>query len=116
MLRYFLKYENEEEYLRALCILFLPFRNEKSEIHNKDIKALYELNKYTIEERRNKFEKHKEIVEVIREVEANKEDLDEENIYLDEETTTHEEIADFEKHVKQQAKKVLTKFSAKDYL
>ena len=29
VIRYFLKYDNEVEYYRALCILFLPFRNEK---------------------------------------------------------------------------------------
>ena len=38
VIRYFLKYDNEEEYLRALCILFLPFRNEMQEIHSKDLK------------------------------------------------------------------------------
>ena len=31
---------------------------------------------------------------------------------MDEETTNHEEIADFEKHVKQLAKKVLTNYNA----
>ena len=119
VLRYFLKYENEEEYFLALCILFLPFRNEKVDIHTKDMKTLYDEQKEVIEERRNKFEKHKSIVDMIREVEKNKEtsdtleeDEDEENIYMDEETTTQDEVADFEKHVKEQAKKVLNNYNA----
>ena len=117
VLRYFLKYENKEEYLRALCILFLPFRNERSDIHTKDIKSLYEENKISIEKRRDKFEKHKAIVEMIREAEKEKEndnleeDIEEDDIYIDEETTTLDEIADFEKHVKQQASKVVNNFN-----
>ena len=50
VLRYFLKYTNEEEMYRALCILFLPFRNEMKEIHSKDVKALYLENQDQIEE------------------------------------------------------------------
>ena len=45
VIRYFLKYENEEEYFRALCILFLPFRNERQDIHKKDVRDLYHENK-----------------------------------------------------------------------
>ena len=76
VVRYFLKYDNEEEYFRALCILFLPFRNEKSDIHTKDVEALYKENIETIEERRSKFEKHRAMVDMIREVENNKETVD----------------------------------------
>ena len=101
-----------------LCILFLPFRNEKSDIHSGDVEFLYNENKEMIEDRRSKFEKHSAMVDMIREVEKNQEASDsleetdeEENIYIDEETTTKEEIADFEKHVKEQAKKVITKYN-----
>ena len=69
IIRYFLKYDNEEEYFRALCILFLPFRNERQDIHNKDVKMLYLENEERIEATRNRFEKHKHIVDIIREAE-----------------------------------------------
>ena len=77
IIRYFLKYENDEEYYRALCILFLPFRNERMEIHKEDVRELYKMNMDKIEENRKKFEKHTEMVEVIKELDANNEKLDE---------------------------------------
>ena len=49
VLRYFLKFDNEEEYYRALCILFLPFRDETREIHSCNVKELYNLHKSEIE-------------------------------------------------------------------
>ena len=64
-IRYFLKYENDEEYYRALCILFLPFRNEKLEIHKENVEELYNKNINIIEENRNVFEKHREMVDII---------------------------------------------------
>ena len=36
VLRYFLRHDNEAELARALCILFMPFKNEVAEIHDKD--------------------------------------------------------------------------------
>ena len=63
---------NDEEYYRALCILFLPFRNENDDIHKKNVEQLYNENKEQIEEERNKFEKHKDMVNILREVESRK--------------------------------------------
>ena len=40
VIRYFLRYEHEKEYYRALCILFLPFRNEMADIHLRDVEEL----------------------------------------------------------------------------
>ena len=117
VIRYFLKYDNEEEYLRALCTLFLPFRNEIRDIHSKDLKKLYEENRQTIETNRQKYEKHKTLIDVIKETEERKEDdfddLEEsESQYIDEETTLEEEIEDFEKKMKAEAKRVLNNFSS----
>ena len=41
ILRYYLRYENEEELQRAKLILFYPFRNEMEQIHERDIDELY---------------------------------------------------------------------------
>ena len=117
VIRYFLKYDNEEEYLRALCTLFLPFRNEMNDIHSKDLKELYEDNKHTIETNRQKYEKHKTLIDIIKEAEESKEedsdDLEEsESPYIDEETTPEEEIEDFEKKMKADAQRVLNNFNA----
>ena len=66
VLRYFLKYDSEEELCRALCILFLPFRNEMIDLHSKDPICLYEENMEIVEMNRNKYEKHKVLVDKIR--------------------------------------------------
>ena len=74
VIRYFLKYDNEEEYLRALCILFLPFRNEMTDIHSHDLRVLYDENKTIIENNRQKFEKHRTIIDLVEEAEKDKEE------------------------------------------
>ena len=115
VLRYFLKYTNEEEMYRALCILFLPFRNEMKEIHSKDVKALYLENEEQIEEVRQKYEKHRGMVEIIRKVEEGREKNDDEeededkeyDDYINEETTEPNDIAAFEKEAKDKAAKAL---------
>ena len=118
VIRYFLRYDNEEEYFRALCILFLPFRNESKEIHMKDTKSLYLDNKEIIEENRMKYERNQTIIDAIRKVEDKNENAldeneeEEEETFVDEETTTSDEIEDFEKSIKSNAKRVLSKFSA----
>merc|ERR1712082_370234 len=53
VLRYFLKFDNEEEYYRALCILFLPFRDENKDIHSCNVKDLYFDNQDEIEGNRS---------------------------------------------------------------
>ena len=120
VLRYFLKYESEEELCRALCILFLPFRNEMLELHSKDIISLYEYNKEEIEFNRNKYEKHKVIVDTIdiaeKEQHDDLDDIEEEELYVVEETTSVKDIADFEKQMKKDAKKMLSNYTSETYL
>ena len=115
VIRYFLKYENEEEYFRALCILLLLFRNEMKEIHSQNIKDLYYANQDKIEANRSKFEKHKTLIDVIEDVEKKDDESDdlEEDIspYIEEETTTENEIEDFEKSLKADAKKMISNFN-----
>ena len=117
VIRYFLKYVNEEEHYRALLILFLPFRNESKEIHNKNVKDLYCLNKSVIEENRSKYEKHKVLLECLQQAEKNNErinmeDSDEEDEYIDDETTTEKDIEDFEKSIKKQAERSIANYYA----
>merc|ERR1712240_111836 len=117
VIRYFLKYENPEEYLRALCILFLPFRNEMAEIHTQDLEKLYEAKKHIIEKNRQNYERHNTLVDFIAQTEKDKEeDVDEleeeESPYIDDETTAEDEIEDFEKKLKAEAKKTLDNFNA----
>ena len=120
VLRYYLRYDSDEEYLRALCILFLPFRDETREIHLKDVTKVYVENEEIIERNRRKYERHQAIVEIIKEkTESKKDDLDdieeeeeEADTNIEEETTTNEEIDDFVKSMKSEAKKTLTRFKA----
>ena len=73
VIRYFLRYENETEYYRALCILFLPFRNELKDIHSQDPHVLYSENEMEIERVRAHYEKHRNIIEAV----ANQENQEE---------------------------------------
>jgi hypothetical protein len=118
VIRYFLRYDNYQEYYRALCILFLPFRNEKQDIHKKDVELLYNENKENIEEERRKFEKHRDMVDILKEAEIRREgckdleeDEEEDNVYIEDETTSPEETDDFEKYAKEQAKKTIFKYN-----
>ena len=118
VLRYFLRYTNEEEMYRALCILFHPFRNEMKDIHSSDVKSLYLEHEEHIEENRLKYEKHRGLVEIIKKVEEAKEnDDDEENEenepddYITEETTEPADIASFEKESRAKAVKALNTFN-----
>ena len=85
------------------------------DIHSKDLNELYKDNEHIIEENRQKYEKHKTLIDIVKIAEENKEDdsddLEEsENPYIDEETTLEEEIEDFEKKMKAEAKRVLNNF------
>ena len=57
VLRYYLPFEDEVEMARGLCILFLPFKNEMIDIHNKDPIKLLAKNHEIINNNRMKFEK-----------------------------------------------------------
>ena len=115
ILRYYLRFENEEEEMRGILILFLPFRDEIKDIHNKDIHDLYRDNISVIDKNERKFAKNIEMSNLINDIQKQRE----EKVIHDftpevdeyEETTSAEEInefeAEFEKWAKQQGEKSL---------
>ena len=111
VIRYFLKHEHEQEHHRALCVLFLPFRNEMREIHEKNVTTLYLENQKKIEELRGHFEKNRRMVELLERGEENNKEEDEEeedDEYEEEETTEKADIEDFIKTAKREAKKTIS--------
>ena len=116
VIRYFLHYENDEEYHRAHCILFLPFRNEMEDIHHQDVKELYESNKNQIDGVRSLFEKHQEMVNAIKAIEKRNqekttEDLDGDEEFEAEETTSPSDVEKFIRDIEASAKKQLANFN-----
>ena len=112
IIRYFLKHETDEEYYRALCILFLPFRNEMAEIHSQPVETLYHQNIDVIEAKRQHYEKNRNIVKLIQKAEEKSngkadEPEDEEDEYVDEETTDLPNIQDFIDSAKAEAERML---------
>ena len=114
VLRYYLDYNNDEDFARGLLILFLPFRDELKDIHEKNVNDLYSENKETIQARRNIFEKHKVMTDIIyslyKEVDdtsKDEEDVGNDEMFEVEETTLVEDVDKFEKWVKEQAHKTL---------
>ena len=105
VIRYFLRYENDEEYHRALCVLFLPFRDEMAEIHSEDVTEVYKRNQEEIEFVRSKFEKHRNLTDLVADVEKNQqnelgdieEDDEEQGVKLLETTN----ISDIEKYIEE---------------
>ena len=119
-LRYYLNHENDEDFCRALCILFLPFRNEMTEIHSKDVISLVEENRDIIDEKRSKFEKHLTLIEILEKMEKNEqqnilEEDDEEDdpsleAYIEDETTDIMDREEFEKLARKDAESLLNHF------
>ena len=116
VLRYYLNYDNDEDFARGLLILFFPFRNEMDEIHRHDVKQLLYDNTDMIQRKRNEFEKYKLMTDLISNIQAeieadepgreDQEDLESEN----KETETAEEVEDFNTWAKNQAMKDLALF------
>ena len=116
ILKYFLNYSNDEDLARGLLILFHPFKNEMNDIHEQNVTLLYEENKKEIEKKRNMFEKHKIITDVVNSLNKQQEQFenmdyaeDDEEEFMETETTTIDEIESFEKWAKLQARKDLRK-------
>ena len=116
VLRYYLNYENDEDFKRGLLILFYPFQNEIKDIHERDIDQLYLDNEEAIKERRGLYEKHKVMTDIIDSIEKQTREEDEEDLvdmeddgFINEETTTSTELENFEQWAKQQAKKSLSR-------
>ena len=77
ILRYYLNYNNDEDLARGLLILFMPFRNEQTEIHEKDVKEVLNGCKDIIQEKCMLFEKYKVMSDLIRNIQPHK--VEEEN-------------------------------------
>jgi chromosomal replication initiation ATPase DnaA len=115
-----LNHENDEDFCRALCILFLPFRNELKDIHMNDVILLVEKNKDSIKEKRSKFEKYLTMIEVLENMENKKEhetleeedDDEDEGIgeYIEDETTDAIDRKEFEKLAEKDAKLLLNNY------
>ena len=117
VLRYHLTYDNDEDMARGLLILFYPFRNEYSEIHEQDVKTLLSENKDMIEEKRSVFEKYKLMSDLIASIQSDIEkneaspEVDDSTEEAEEiETTNVRDIENFNKWAKLQATKDLSKF------
>ena len=114
VIRYYLIRNNDEDVARSLLILFHPFENEMKDIHEKNVIELYNTHKKEVDKKRNMFEKHKVLTELINSIEREKHTPDEEeettDTFIPEETTTTEEIESFEKWAKDKAKGELGKY------
>ena len=118
VLRYYLPHDNDEDLARGLLILFFPFRNELEDIHTKDVKNLLKQNLEMIEEKRTLFEKYKLMSDLISSIQTDIESENpvvedserEEDIEQEIETTSLEDIEQFNKYAKAQATKDLSRF------
>ena len=61
-----MRYDDDMETARALCILFLPFRSELEDIHEKYPQSLVAENSSLINANREKFEKNQYIFDLIK--------------------------------------------------
>ena len=111
VLKYYLNYSNDEDLARGLLILFHPFQDEMKEIHEQNVIEMYETNKENVNEKKNLFEKHKIVTDIVNSLSKQQEETDiEETIEeecLESETTTADELESFEKWAKSQAIKSL---------
>ena len=117
VLRYYLNYSNDEDLARGLLILFLPFRYELSDIHQKDVKVLLEESRELVEEKRFIFEKYKNMTDLISTIQSdeakNEENLNDEEDESDEiETTSSLQIENFNNWARAQASKDLSEFKS----
>ena len=115
VLRFYLNYSNDEDLARGLLILYLPFRNEAAEIHQKDVKLLLQESRTLIEEKRTIFEKYKNMSDLIAKIQSeastSQNDDDVEELDVNEiETTSTIQIEEFNKAVRAKALKDLTEF------
>ena len=114
VLRFYLNYTNDEDLARGLLILFLPFRDELKDIHSHDVKQKLVDFGEIIERKRSIFEKYKTMTDLIstiqpeNEADENKTDDDENEKSKDIETTSLEDIEDFNRWAKHQASKDLS--------
>ena len=92
-----------------------PFRNEVTEIHQKDVKLLLQESRTLVEEKRSIFEKYKNMSDLIAKIQSeessSQSDGDAEELDVNEiETTSTIQIEEFNKSVRAKASKDLTEF------
>ena len=95
VLRYFLRQEDEAELARGLCILFLPFKNELAEIHEKDPMKLVAEHNEVIRLNQRKYENNNFISEMIEKLSRQKEQGGQES---DEEVDEDDELETTERY------------------
>ena len=98
VLRYYINYQNDEDMARGLLILFMPFRDEMKDIHSQDVKKLLHDNQEQIDKKRIQFEKYKVMTDLINKVQREEDKVsppDDENEFQLEETTSAEDIEEF---------------------
>ena len=78
VLRYFLRHDKEAELARALCILFMPFKNEVAEIHDKDPTDVLAEHGEVINANRSRYESNNLVSEMIDRLEREREKGDQE--------------------------------------
>ena len=113
VIRYHLDKRDEYEMKRNLLMLFTPFRDENTDIHNHDIDDLFQQKFDNIEVKRKMFEPHRELLvnveAALADAKQNDEfeidcddddDDDDDDEYVLEETTETTEIRDFIKDAK----------------
>ena len=115
VLRFYSNYSNDEDLARGLLVLDLPFRNEVTEIHQKDVKLLLQESRTIVEEKRAIFEKYKNMSDLIASIQSEESaiqnDDDAEELDLNEiETTSTIQIEEFNKSVRAKAFKDLAEF------
>ena len=112
-MKYYLSYDNDEDLARGLLILFLPFRDEIKDIHQHDVEILLNEKRQIVEDKRKEFEKYhlmSDLINLIQKENDKRDNDDSEDECQDDETTTKEDIDEFNQWAKSQAVKDLDKF------
>merc|ERR1712089_69686 len=121
IIRYFKgKYDDDITRIRCVMLLFHPFRNEVLEVHNNEkILEKYNDNKELVQYEQSLFEPHPEFIEFVENIEQENMEEDEEqldNEFVEEDTTTADEVQDWLKNRGKQYDGKKTRFQDKKEL
>ena len=118
ILRYYLNYNNDEDLASGLLVLFMPFRNEIMDIHQKDVQQLLKEKNDIINEKRAIFERYKVMTDLISDLtsDPNNDDAlsanEDDDAFEELESTELDDIEDFTKTAKEKARKDLSSFKS----
>jgi len=91
--------DDDEQKIRSIMLLFYPFLNEVTEVHNNpNIVEKYTDKKETVDAEQSRFEPNPDFMEFLENINIEDiEDIDEEKQeqFVEEETTTAQELEDF---------------------